>query len=573
MKLSLMTVRNFKNINEDGVEIRIDNIVLLIGPNNCGKSTILDAYEAFASSGKALPISSFHNEEGSNEIEIEATFNEVTAEDLEKLGNDWKFDHDELGGCIRLKWVWPGPDQKAKKFSWNPSDTAWQEGGMGGWDSLIASRVPFPLRIKPTDPPDEREKQIVAILSEAVKESVKSDSTQVAGILEEISKLADSVSETVQDKIDETCELVMGRLSDVFDGHTVKLEKAIGKLEPEKIIGSGSHLRIAKGDHAPLPLSVQGTGLQRAFLWSALSALADSGHVKRGTKRLGADTMKILLIDEPESFLHPPAVRDARESLYKIAELASWQVIASTHSPVFVDVSKPHTTIVRVNSTQDEQVRTFQTESAQFSQDEREALKMIRLCHPTVNEFFFAEHVILVEGDTEMAVFQKLAEDSVHEAAKRIHVVNCLGKGNIPTFGKILNQFGTGYVAVHDSDSPRCRRGDGTARNGAWSVNASIRETVDRRSAELPESFTLVHVPDFEEYYFQESVNSDKPFNALRKLASGDFSNELDTLLDQILDGNHPCFYSSSQELSDRVVSYVEESVTDAERGLWVIDQ
>lgn len=47
-------------------------------------------------------------------------------------------------------------------------------------------------------------------------------------------------------------------------------------------------------------------------------------------------------------FLHPPAIRLAREALYKLANLENWQVMITTHSPIFIDVSKPHTTITRV---------------------------------------------------------------------------------------------------------------------------------------------------------------------------------------------------------------------------------
>ncbi len=86
------------------------------------------------------------------------------------------------------------------------------------------------------------------------------------------------------------------------------------------------------------PLTSQGSGLQRAFLWSAIESLAKSGNYKIGKKKLETEAPRILMVEEPESFLHPPAIRKAREALYKIAELDSWQVMITTHSPVFIDV-------------------------------------------------------------------------------------------------------------------------------------------------------------------------------------------------------------------------------------------
>ena len=176
-------------------------------------------------------------------------------------------------------------------------------------------------------------------------------------------------------------------------------------------------------------------------MWSAIEALADTGKMKSGRSTIESEKPKMLLVEEPESFLHPPAVRLAREALYKIAELDNWQVMITTHSPIFIDVSKPHTTIIRVEKNEGA-TKIFSTEKAQFSDKERERLQMIRNCHPTINEFFFANKVILVEGDTEQVTFSQVKEE-------RVTIINCRGKANIPMFEKILNHFGVEYIAVH----------------------------------------------------------------------------------------------------------------------------
>ena len=62
MRLQQFRVKNYKSIKEE-IEIYIDDIVVLIGPNNSGKSTILDAYEKFASLGSSrnLTVHDFYN--------------------------------------------------------------------------------------------------------------------------------------------------------------------------------------------------------------------------------------------------------------------------------------------------------------------------------------------------------------------------------------------------------------------------------------------------------------------------------------------------------------------------------
>lgn len=131
-------------------------------------------------------------------------------------------------------------------------------------------------------------------------------------------------------------------------------------------------------------LELQGTGLKRSLLWSALSVLSQEGKSKKG------DVVKecnILLIDEPEAFLHPPTIRGAREALYTFAaNNHGWQVMATTHSPVFIDLSKDHTTIIRVDK--DSQNKYISTNDIGFDKDEKVNLKIVRACNPMVNEFF-----------------------------------------------------------------------------------------------------------------------------------------------------------------------------------------
>lgn len=59
-----------------------------------------------------------------------------------------------------------------------------------------------------------------------------------------------------------------------------------------------------------------------------------------------------------------------------------------------------------------------------------------------------------------------------------MHVIDCLGKGNIPMFVKILNQFDVPYVVIHDSDSPKIRRKGKYVNNGMWTINTLIRNEV-----------------------------------------------------------------------------------------------
>ncbi len=562
MKLRLIRIRNLGAISDAGLEVEIDRIVVLIGPNNVGKSTVLDAYEAFASVGAALPLERFRDEDPANTIEIEGLFTGVTDDDIEVIGQQWPHADAKYGTCVRVMWRWEKPGEKGEKFSWDPGTNDWVPGGVGGWNTLITSRIPAPLRVRPTDDPQATEDQIVQILTAAAKESLKADTGRAAEVRRALEKLAEDFAQEISAQLTEATEKVQERFGAVFPGYSLEFSPGIGKFEPEKMIGSGSHIRVGRDGQRTHPLTSQGAGVRRTFLWSALGALAELGRLKQGKKTLASDRPRILLIEEPESFLHPPLVRAARETLYGLADLELWQVLTTTHSPVFIDVAKPHTTIVRVSHNHADGTRVFSSDRAKFTDDERANLRMIRSCHPTVSEFFFADNVWLVEGETEHAVLVKLLRESDDPRAASVAVVNCMGKANLPLFARILNQFRSGYVAIHDVDRPFALRDHKWIRNGMWTMNSRIRDVADDAPSDGQGATTVAHLPDFEGEFFGTSQKADKPWAALQtldeiRLSGGARSDRLDGLVAALLDGEHDGIYTTIADLERRVAEYV----------------
>lgn len=507
VKLIELQIRNFGCIDEKGVTIKIDNIVVLIGPNNVGKTTVLKAYELFRSSGAAQTIDDFYQNNENNPIEIAGIFNEINEEDKVQIGEKWIYLSGDNEEVIKYKWVWNKSGEKGKKYSWNNEEEKWVAGGMGGWDTKIASCIPLPLKISPFDDSEQLERQIVEILTSAVKDNVKNNQSKVATMIKQINDLAKDVKNEISEELDKTTDKLQKNLSDIFPEHIVDIEPQVGKLDVDKILATGTHLQVANADGKFYPLANQGSGLQRAFLWSAIEALADSGKMKSGRNSIKNEEPKILLVEEPESFLHPPAIRSAREALYKIAELENWQVMITTHSPIFIDVSKPHTTIIRVEKNEENATKIFSTEKANFSEDERERLQMIRNCHPTINEFFFASKIILVEGDTEqVALTQVKSEDTT--------ILNCRGKANIPMFEKILNHFGMSYIVIHDLDTPKIMKKGKWTKNPMWTINEKIFLESERGK----NNQVIVSIPDFEGQFFGYLQSGDKPYNAVCEL-------------------------------------------------------
>lgn len=95
-----------------------------------------------------------------------------------------------------------------------------------------------------------------------------------------------------------------------------------------------------------------GSGAQRAIQMALIRLLADI----RKTRDQDL-ARRLLLIDEPEIFLHPQGVRGLREALHVLSK-SGYQVVFTTHSPLMVSRDNaPETVIVRRSRENGSEVR------------------------------------------------------------------------------------------------------------------------------------------------------------------------------------------------------------------------
>jgi predicted ATP-dependent endonuclease of OLD family len=85
--------------------------------------------------------------------------------------------------------------------------------------------------------------------------------------------------------------------------------------------------------------------------------------------------------------------------------------------------------------------------------DRKRYLRMVLDFDPSANELFFAKRVVLVEGDTEMAVLSEAAKlmgifDKHPHLEHDVTVINCHGKWTIPAFQEVLNHFQIEYYVL-----------------------------------------------------------------------------------------------------------------------------
>ncbi len=133
MKLTKLTIRNYKGIKE--LSLNIENISLIIGPNNCSKSTVLQALVVFSSSEKNLKKDFYHRHITTEPISFHATFDNITPEEIELHGLK-KSIHEPTGKFIvRSIYKFDTEVERLSKLSGNEDHDIEEEhwkGKMGG---------------------------------------------------------------------------------------------------------------------------------------------------------------------------------------------------------------------------------------------------------------------------------------------------------------------------------------------------------------------------------------------------------------------------------------------------------
>ena len=421
---------------------------------------------------------------------------------------------------VRERWRWTAPGA-GKRAGWNVQTAAWDEKVPWGAANVANSRRPQPHSVRSFDPPEEQAKQIHELLKTAVidhaRKIMDEDGTPAyQKLLDAVQAFQARAMDGAEAKIDDIEKRLNEIIAAIFLDHEVEYQQPTDTQEKSiTLFPSAGRLLLGPKDGHKSAIEYQGSGTRRTLLWAALRILSE--------EKSSSGRPHVLLIDEPELCLHPNAIRDACKVLYDLAEREGWQVMVTTHSPVFIDLSRDNTSIVRVERTPDgiNGITLFRPEQAALGADDKENLKLLNIFDPYVAEFFFGGKVVVVEGDTEYSAF-KLITALAPKEFPDLHVIRARGKATIASLAKVLNHFGAGYAILHDSDAPtiEVKAKDGSIKsmaNPAWTANSNILAVV--KAAPKGARIRLVaSVPNFEMAYFDYRATGEKPFTAVKNL-------------------------------------------------------
>jgi len=548
-RLKSLSIRNFRCIGPQPVKIELDEIVVLVGPNNAGKSTILRAYEVAMSQGSdkgKLTSEDFPYNKIDPTQPVEIILETIVFDN--QPGAEWiKTDPQTQEMVITEKWTWSAPGAP-KRQGLKAATSDWDDTVPWGAPGVANSRRPEPHRVDAFASPEVQTSEIIKLLRTALVDRVKNlppgpdgEENEYQKLLKSIGSLQKTIVAQTADEITKFEKNLSDLISEVFPHYVVEfdarseddLDKALSLFKTDPTLRMGEK----GGYHAPV--DKQGSGARRTLLWTALRLLAEDKRVRSKKSDEVSKRPHLLLIDEPEICLHPGAIREASRVLYDLTKSSSnWQVMVTTHSPVFVDFSRDNTCIIRVERSSTGEVSSttvFRPSRAKLSAVEKENLKMLNLCDPYVAEFFFGGRTIIVEGDTEYSAFNYIISQEV-DKYRNVHIIRARGKVTIALLIKVLSLFGASFSILHDSDRPTIYTKKGVLRkNGAWTNNLTILTAF--KNAPDPNKLKLCScVPNFEEACLGYEADDDKPFNALKRIKEDAKSlQNVKTLLDFLL--------------------------------------
>lgn len=266
----------------------------------------------------------------------------------------------------------------------------------------------------------------------------------------------------------------------------------------------------------------KGNGLQRALIFALIKAYSNILRQDRANEdqeqARQVSNSTYFIIEEPELFLHPQAQRDLYETLKVLSQLENNQVILTTHSNSFIDLENYNSIIIAQKRTVEEGTKIKQCRQNLFANlDDKKKLNLIYWINPERSELFFAKKIILVEGQTDKTIIPFLAK-KLNVFKNEYTIIDCGSKDNMPLYISLLNGFNLQYVAVFDQDHQVNK-----SQQAIDSANISTDNIINAIDNSLGESIILVNDIE-EEIGVIEGNGKNKPFIALNVVSNENYN-------------------------------------------------
>ncbi len=445
MKIKHIHIENFKSIKNLDINFPENNLLILTGHNNAGKSNIVRAIDLICGENWKKP-SDLNN-------------NDYYLRDINKnIKIELKFDNGKIAIFdTDFKDVTGKQDKWCVRYYNNSNDKFNNK-------RIYTTNIKddFPCIYLGADRDFEKQ---TSFFNYSLLGKIKREFSKKAKAQEE--KLKKNFAE-----LNEIYEEVDGfknfkkKFSNYFQSMQadapVKLELDFKCFTPNNYFSNINILAKDpdQDDDYNLDLCELGEGSKNIALISLLRSYADSFKGESG----------ILILEEPELFLHPQARRHLFSQLKELAK-SGFQVIISTHSNSFIE-TELFESIGQVFKTEDEEnsgktntklILNTKQKFVNFCIDSGvpvDKTNVGNICEfysllpdNKITEGFFARTIILTEGDTEeycLPLFLKHADFDCN--LNNVSVLGVSGKNQLPKYWRLFNQFNAPVICCFDND-------------------------------------------------------------------------------------------------------------------------
>ncbi|MEX8493029.1 ATP-dependent endonuclease [Sphaerotilus sp.] len=469
IQLQSVEITNFKSIVS--CALPLSSYTPLIGYNNSGKSNSIAAIQ-WLLRRSLLSKADFHDQ--SLPIEVSATITGINPAHIGAMppAQQRQIAPYIIDESMKVKRVQAPSATKISDIAfsvWNATAATWNANPTG-IDNALGVLLPEPIRIGAMEDAAEDASKaktsttIGKLLAEFIAPVRAAHHAELSGFLRDITRRVSSEGDMRFAELVSIEDQITSKINDLFPGIGAKLHFPVPELED---LIKGGTLRLQEGTAAARDFSSYGHGTQRSVQMALIRHLAE---VRRGASPALGTTL--LLIDEPELYLHPFAVEQVRAALKSLGN-SGYQVIFSTHSAQLVQASDAqYALLMRKDTVRGTHARKRLRDAIQtlvpHSMHQMEQLFTLG----NSSHVLFADRVLLTEGKTELrllpAIFQSLwsrsfgqercalvAQSSVNDTKKSTEILAAMDipcKAVVDLDYAFNNAVRDGYLLATDPD-------------------------------------------------------------------------------------------------------------------------
>lgn len=502
MKLREVRIHNYRSIVD--VSIQVHDFTLLVGANNAGKSTVVNAIRAFYDDLKwsAEDFPKFGAEDSESWVQLQFQLDD---DEWEGLADKYKEGAD--GKSLTLRRYFKAADKVREKTGQSNIfgfiNGAWDTELFYGAKNVGAAKVGQIIYVPALTTSAEQTKMsgpspLRNILNFLLKKVVASSDAyrQLATAFKNFNEEARQGSGFLNE--------VSTPLNAALASWNIKIDLEINTVAPEDISKSmiGFSFVDSALDNVGFDLDRYGHGFQRSVIYELIRLAPAFKEKKQGDKKEFSPNFSLMLFEEPEAFLHPSQQECMAYHLRRLGAESCQQVIITTHSPIFAGKASEQICQIarmqRVNGS----TKAFQPKSDDLQSlfegggnflnalrtfianprvpdGEKKRARAMVIDPPEIHiaeqeeqfryqlwldseraSLFFADKVLLVEGATERALFNYLLANEWHDLNhRRVYIVDVLGKFNLHRYMLLLKVFGIPHGVMLDDDNRKHHHG------------------------------------------------------------------------------------------------------------------